>query len=81
MTTPLPPQAYSTIAIGTVKNVQIFQKSRRHLKILGTGMVTWSRFQTDDPQVLGTTVHYVFTRATWHMEFMQALSVVIIYSM
>ena len=80
MTTPLPPQAYSTIAIGTVKNAQIFQKSRSHLKILGTRTVTRSRFQTDDPEVLGKTMHNVFTRATWHMEFMQPLIVVIIYS-
>jgi len=35
---------------------EIFQKCRYHLKILGARRVTWSRFGTEDVQILGTAV-------------------------
>ena len=34
----------------------IFQKSKSHLKILGARRVTWSKFHTEDPQILGATI-------------------------
>jgi len=34
---------------------QIFQKSKRHLKILGARRKIWSKFRTRDPQILGAT--------------------------
>jgi hypothetical protein len=38
------------------RGAQIFQKSRNHLKILGSRKVTCSKLQTKDPQTLGATV-------------------------
>jgi hypothetical protein len=38
------------------RGAQIFQKSRSQLKILVARIVTWSKFHTEDPQILGTTV-------------------------
>jgi len=35
---------------------QIFQKSRNHLKILGTNQMTWSKFHTEDSQILGAII-------------------------
>jgi hypothetical protein len=40
-----------------IGGAQIFQKSLSHSKILGARMVTWSRFHTEEPQILGATVH------------------------
>ena len=43
------------------------QKFRRHLKILGTGMVTWRNFLTGDLKVLvATKKKNSVVRATWH---------------
>jgi hypothetical protein len=36
----------------TVRGVQIFQKCRSHLQILGTRRVRFSKFCTEDPQFL-----------------------------
>jgi len=33
-----------------------FRKSGSHLKIPSARMLTWSKFHTEDPQILGTTV-------------------------
>jgi len=38
-------------------DVQIFQKTRSHLKLLGARRLTRTKFHTEDPQILGT--------ATW----------------
>jgi hypothetical protein len=46
-----------------------FQKSSSHLKILGARNVTWSKFHTDDPQILGATVQNLVVRATWRPGF------------
>ena len=34
----------------------VFQNFRGHLQILGAGQVTWSKFRTEDSQILGTVV-------------------------
>jgi len=34
----------------------IFKKSRSHLNVLGTRRVTQSKFHTQDPKILGTTI-------------------------
>jgi hypothetical protein len=44
------------------RGAQIFQKSRSHLKILGARRVTWSKFRTEDPQILGATVQNLVAR-------------------
>lgn len=41
--------------------VQIFQKCKRQFKILGTRRVIWSRFYTEEPQILGTIVQNLVT--------------------
>jgi len=35
----------------------IFQKSERHLKILGARRVTWTKFHTEDALMSGATAH------------------------
>jgi len=37
-------------------DAQIFQKSRSHLKILGTRIVTRSGSRTEDPEISGVSV-------------------------
>jgi len=44
------------------KDAQIFQKSKNHLKILGTRQVTRSSFQAEDTQTSGATVKNVVGR-------------------
>jgi hypothetical protein len=48
---------------------QIFQKSKGHLKILGARWVAWSKFLTEDLQILGTTLRDLVTQLTWHLGF------------
>jgi hypothetical protein len=48
---------------------QIFQKSRGHLKILGTRRATWSKFHTKDPQTIDATVQNLVAQATWCLRF------------
>jgi hypothetical protein len=47
------------------RSAQIFQKSRKQVKIVGVGMVTWSKFSNRDPQTLGAIVQNLVARATW----------------
>jgi len=49
------------------KDAQIFQKSTRHLKIVGARSVAWSKFPAEDSQILGATTpwHQVFV----HLSF------------
>jgi hypothetical protein len=44
-----------------VRNV--FKKCRSHLKIVVTGRVTWSKFHTEDPPIVGAAVQNLVTRA------------------
>jgi len=50
---------------------QNFQKSKRHLKFLGSWMVTWSKFHAEGSQILGATDHKLFSRATWTTGFVR----------
>jgi hypothetical protein len=53
------------------RSEQIFNKSRRHLKILEARIVTWSKFHNEEPQIglLGATVRNLVATATWHSIF------------
>lgn len=44
------------------KDAQIFQKSKNYVKILGIRQVIRSRFQTEEPQILGATAQNVVGR-------------------
>ena len=46
---------YECFVIVLRRGAQIFQKSRSFLKILGTWKVTWNKFHTEGPQILGAT--------------------------
>jgi hypothetical protein len=39
-----------------IMRVQICQKCKSHLKILAVTSMTWSKFYTEDPQILDATV-------------------------
>jgi hypothetical protein len=47
------------------RDIKIFWQSRSHIKILGARWVTWSKFHTDDPQILSTTREKLFTQDLW----------------
>jgi hypothetical protein len=55
--------------ISSIRGAQVFQKSRSYFKIMGTIRVTFCKFHTEDPQVLGTTIQNLVTRMTWHSVF------------
>jgi hypothetical protein len=44
---------------------QLFQKSVSDIKILGDRKLTWSKFHSEAPQILGATVQNLVDRATW----------------
>ena len=43
--------------------------SRSHLKIVGTRMVKWSKFHTEDSKMLGTAVQNSVSREIWRSRF------------
>jgi hypothetical protein len=47
------------------RGLQIFQKSSRQLKILGPRRVAGSKFYTEYPQILGTTVQNLVAPTAW----------------
>jgi len=47
----------------------IFRKSRSHIRITGVRRMTWSRFHTEDPNIIGVTVQNVVSRVTWRPGF------------
>ena len=49
------------------------KKSLRHVKILGGGSVTQSKFHTEEQQVLGTTVPNVVAAESWCLLYMITL--------
>jgi len=55
--------------ISSVREAQVFQKSRSYFRILGTRRVIFSKFLSEDPQVLGTTIQNLITCMTWHPGF------------
>jgi hypothetical protein len=52
----------------------IFYNSRSHLIMLGAGRVMWSKFNTGDPQILGSKVQNWVTLVTWHPWFVHPCS-------
>lgn len=48
------------------RSAPVFQKSRSHPKIPGTRRTTWSKFHTEDPQILSTTVQNLVTTVSWY---------------
>ena len=55
------------------RDVQIFQRSRSHLKNLGARGVTKSQVRTEHPQ-MGATVKNLAARTTWSREFVHPCS-------
>jgi hypothetical protein len=55
-------QSHLPIRTLYTRGAQIFQKSRSHFKITVVKMVTRSKPHTDDPLILGATVHNVAAR-------------------
>jgi hypothetical protein len=53
-----------TINSTLYRSTQIFQRLKRHLKILGASMVTGSKCRTENTQILGATVQNVVARGT-----------------
>jgi hypothetical protein len=51
--------------IAISRDAQIFQKSRRCLKIQGGRRVILSKFHTEDPQILGITTQNSVAWVTW----------------
>jgi len=47
------------------RGAQIFQKPSSHLKILGSGRVTRSKFNTEGPQIFGVNLQNAVTTTTW----------------
>jgi hypothetical protein len=45
------------------------KKSTIHLKILSARRVAWSKFHTEDPQIIGATLQNLVARATWQQRF------------
>lgn len=49
------------------------KKSRSHIKIAGTTMMTYSKIHNEDPQVLGAMIQLLVTRATWRLGLVHPL--------
>jgi hypothetical protein len=47
------------------RGAQIFQQYRSHPKILGARRMSWRKFSTERPKILGATVPNLGTTATW----------------
>lgn len=62
---------YTILNYTKARWAQIFQKSRRHIKIKGARMVTCGNFSTEDPQSLRATVQNLVALATWGQGFVQ----------
>lgn len=57
MTTNLAQILLKTSAIEVyIMRVQIFQKRKKHLKILAVARMAWSKFHAEDQQILGATI-------------------------
>ena len=54
------------------RSAKIFQKSRNRLKIPGARRMTKSKFHSEEPQILGTTMQNLVTTVTWHPAIVHA---------
>jgi ABC-type antimicrobial peptide transport system permease subunit len=50
-----------------MSGAQIFQKSRYHLKIPSARRVIWSKFHTEDSQILGSYIQN-FPKSRYHLK-------------
>ena len=57
------------IFIPVFRGARSFHRSWKHLKILHDRRVTWSKFLTEDPQILGVTEQNFAPMATWRSGF------------
>ena len=53
------------------RGAQIFHTHSSHLKSSGARWLTWTRFRTQDPPMLGATVHSSVAPATWRAELVR----------
>ena len=51
------------------RGVQMLQKSRNLLKILGARRVIWTKFHTEYSQIIGATVQILVATANWLPKF------------
>jgi hypothetical protein len=56
---------------------QIFQESGTKLKILESGRATCSKSRTEGPQILGASLHSLYSNTTWHPGFVRLCSCVL----
>jgi hypothetical protein len=59
--------------------VEVFQKLRSQLEVLGFGSVTWSKTDTQNPQVLGDTLSNSVATKTWLQGFIRCCVVEQLY--
>jgi len=48
-----------------ITDAQIWEKSKRHHKMLGAWSVTWSKFHTQNPHILSATIQTSGVQDTW----------------
>jgi len=58
----------------SASDAEILQKSRSHLKLVHTRRVTQSKFNTENSQILGVTIHNLVIMATWCPGFVNLYS-------
>jgi hypothetical protein len=63
--------------IFSITGATIFQRSRTHLKILGTRNVMQSKFYTEKPQTLGAKIINVVRMTTWRPCYMYSIIYVV----
>jgi len=48
------------------KSENIFHETESHFKILGARIVTWKKFRTENPEILGVTVSNTVAMTAWY---------------
>ena len=61
-------------SLSSARDAEILQKSRSHLKLVHTRRVTQSKFNTENSQILGVTIHNLVIMATWCPGFVNLYS-------
>jgi len=62
-------------AAASVVFQRFFKKCSSHLKNLGASRVTYSKFSTENPQILDAAIQNSVTRASWYPLFVHPSSV------
>ena len=55
-------KSWNTLSTLYSRGPQISHQCRSHLKIVGTRKVTWSKYQIQDPETFGSTIHNLVTQ-------------------